>query len=321
MNDLISVIIPVYNTQHYLEKAIQSVLSQTYRSLEIILADDGSTDTSGKICDEFAASDARIRVIHKENGGISSARNAALALASGSYIFFLDSDDYLEPDALEYLYSNLITSDADISVGAICDVSEDGSELYRDILHLSAPVVVMNEKSFWAYSINKKIGVMATGKLYKRFFWDTLRFPDGKIHEDDGTIVKVMAQCHLIVCSDKICMNYRMRTGSIMQTAFSVKNLDKIAFLAERVTYFLSKEYYEYCYPAYFVGMELISKAVLCKDAALKKAGKEQYRTYRTLAKELLPHIKPLSQKISLTLFAANLSLYTLIRYRLRHTK
>lgn len=319
MNDLISVIIPVYNVQEYLEQTLQSVITQTYSSLEIILVDDGSTDASGKICDTYATTDARIRVIHKKNSGISGARNCGLDIASGNYTFFLDSDDFLEPNALELLYHNLIASDADISVGAIREVNEQGIELYCDILHLSAPVVVMNEKSFWAYSITKKIGVMATGKLYKRFIWDTLRFPDGKIHEDDGTIVKVMSQCNSIVCSDSICMNYRIRSGSIMQTTFSVKNLDKVAFFAERVTYFLSKGYYEYCYSTYFFGMELICKAYLSNEITLKQYTKKLYRSYRTLIKRLLPHIPFLSQKLSLLLFAANLPLYTLLRYRLRN--
>lgn len=106
-DDLISVIVPVYNVEKYLHKCINSILNQTYKNLEIILIDDGSTDNSGKICDEYALKDNRIKVIHKENGGLSSARNAGLDICSGDYIGFVDSDDYIAEDMYEYLYVNL----------------------------------------------------------------------------------------------------------------------------------------------------------------------------------------------------------------------
>ena len=318
MKAIISVIIPVYNVQEFLGEAIQSVLHQSYTELEIILVDDGSTDNSGKICDDYATSNPQIRVIHTKNGGVSAARNKALDIVRGDYIYFLDSDDYLEPDALETLYNNLVACDADMSVGSLRDVDEQGNEIYIDTLGLPKDIMVMDEKSFWSFSLTNKSGVMVTNKLFKQSIWKNLRFLEGKIHEDDGALVSIMRQCSTIVCTNKISMNYRVRTGSIMQTTFSEKNLAKIAFLSERVNYFLEKGYFEYCYGAYFSGMQLISKAYLSSEDTLIKRAKDEYKSYRKLAKYLLPHVKCLSKKCSLLLFYSNLYIYTLIRYKFK---
>ena len=113
---LISVIVPVYNVESYLKVCVDSILAQTYENLEIILVDDGSKDSSGKMCDEYAEKDARIKVVHKKNGGVSSARNKGLDVASGEYIGFVDSDDSTKPNMFEILYKNMVTSDADVSV-------------------------------------------------------------------------------------------------------------------------------------------------------------------------------------------------------------
>ena len=318
MDELISIIIPVYNVQEYLDEAIQSALKQTYTNLEIILVDDGSTDVSGKLCDNYAAIDNRVIVIHFPNGGLSKARNCGLDIATGSYIFFLDSDDYLEPDAIEHLLHNLTSHKADISVGSLRDVNESSEIIFDDALALPEPVVLLNERSFWKFSLTKKTGVMATGKLYKRFIWNSLRFPEGKIHEDDAVLVSVMRQCNSIVCTRKICMNYRIRSGSIMQTGFSVKNLDKISFLAERVNYFLENNYPEYLYGTYFAGMELISKAYLSENKTLKDRAKTEHKSYCALITAIRPYIKKHIQRCSLFLFFSHLGLYTFIRYKIK---
>lgn len=318
MKAIISVIIPIYNVQEFLGEAIQSVLHQSYTALEIILVDDGSTDNSGKICDNYAALNPQIRVIHTKNGGISSARNKALDIAAGDYIMFLDSDDYLEPDAIETLYNNLVACDADMSVGSLRIVDEQSKEVYTDTLGMPKDIMAMDERSFWSFSLTKQSGVMVTNKLFKQYIWKTLRFIEGKIHEDDAALVNIMRQCSTIVCTNKISMNYRVRTGSIMQTPFSEKNLAKVAFLSERVNYFLEKGYFEYCYGAYFSGMQLISKAYLSSENMLIKRAKEEYESYRKLAKRLFPHAKYMSQKCSLLLFYLNLHIYTFVRYKFR---
>ena len=125
MENLISVIVPVYNIEAYLRKCIDSILAQTYTNLEIILVDDGSTDNSGEICNEYAAKDARIRVIHKGNGGLSSARNTGIDIATGKYIGFVDSDDYLAPDMYEKLLGAIVNNHADISVCNVHHVDEN----------------------------------------------------------------------------------------------------------------------------------------------------------------------------------------------------
>ena len=119
-NSLISIIIPVYNVEKHLKKCVDSVLVQSYNNIEVILIDDGSTDKSGNICDKLALSDSRIVVKHKKNGGLSSARNMGIDEAKGEYITFIDSDDVISEDYIEYLYKNLIDNDSDISIGNIC---------------------------------------------------------------------------------------------------------------------------------------------------------------------------------------------------------
>ena len=125
MNELISVIVPVYNVEKYLRKAVQSIQNQTYKHLEIMLINDGSTDSSGNICDELANSDSRIVVIHKKNGGVSTARNEAQKLAKGNYVIYVDSDDYIHEEMIQSLYEQLIAENADVSSCSVMNVYQN----------------------------------------------------------------------------------------------------------------------------------------------------------------------------------------------------
>ncbi|HDT8053597.1 TPA: glycosyltransferase, partial [Enterococcus faecalis] len=120
----ISIIVPVYNVEKYLEKCVRSILAQTFTDFELILVDDGSPDSSGAMCDQFAEQDQRVKVIHKENGGLSDARNAGIEIATGEYLGFVDSDDYIADDMYELLYTNIVKEDADLSICGIYDVYE-----------------------------------------------------------------------------------------------------------------------------------------------------------------------------------------------------
>lgn len=180
--DLISVIVPVYNVEKYLEKCVQSIINQTYENLEIILVDDGATDNSGKICDEFAKKDSRIKVIHKENGGLSDARNFGLDIATGKYISFIDSDDFVNKRLFEILHKEIIKNDYDI---AFCDyfkffendnVDEEISNSYKILEHTKYSILNL----YYDIGHKHEKAVVAWGKLYKSKFFKDIRYPKGK---------------------------------------------------------------------------------------------------------------------------------------------
>ena len=183
-NDLISIIIPVYKVEKYLEKCIESVLKQTYTNLQIILVDDGSPDNCGKICDEYDKKDSRIEVIHKANGGLSDARNVGISKAKGRYIGFVDSDDYIKEDMYEILLNLIKKYDADVSICNLYDVI-DGNECIRN-----------KENGIREYSrldilkevlLDKNIQSYAWNKLYEKELFDEIKYPIGKKYEDIGT--------------------------------------------------------------------------------------------------------------------------------------
>ena len=176
--DLVSIIVPVYNVQKYLEKCIQSIRRQTYENLEIILSDDGSTDQSGAICDQYACSDSRIRVIHKENGGLSDARNAGIEIASGRYYMFVDSDDTIAPDTVKILYSAATEYHCGIAVCNMVRIYEDGTT--RPFYHPTGRMVVLeNQQRF--ETLNQP---SVCNKLFLAELFEGVRFPKGRFYED-----------------------------------------------------------------------------------------------------------------------------------------
>jgi len=174
-SELISIIIPVYNVEDYLARCLESILFQSFKDFEVLLIDDGSTDGSGKICDAYAQNDTRIRVIHKVNGGVSSARNVGLNNANGQYISFVDSDDFVHPCFLEFLYNSIKSSKADIS---ICDYEKrnDNTIIKHGINELTTEIREISHYDFSIYSISNHSTVVT--KLYrfdvlKNHFFDT----------------------------------------------------------------------------------------------------------------------------------------------------
>ena len=190
---LISVIIPLYNVQDYVGRAIASVCAQTYKNLEIILVDDGSTDLSGSICDEWAAKDSRIRVIHKQNGGVASARNTGLQAAKGEYITFVDSDDYIEAQMYEDMLGALLKNQADLAVCNYKAVDQNG---IRDTSTEDITVFQGREalEVFVAEDERYNIQIAVWNKLYKRELTENLGFEDGRIFEDIIYAAKLIAR-------------------------------------------------------------------------------------------------------------------------------
>lgn len=221
----ISVIIPVYNVEKYFKKCIESVLAQTFKDIEILLIDDGSTDRSGEICDDFAKKDTRIRVIHKKNGGVSSARNCGIENATSPLIGFVDSDDYIDSDMYEVLYNELKKADADI---AMCDlvncyenqkIEKHNREIVEELNSEQAIRMVMEAK---------KTSVTPVNKLYKRYIFDEIRYPEGKESEDAFVIVDILMRANKIVFTSKQKYYYIHRKGSITTSNFKEKDLNVI---------------------------------------------------------------------------------------------
>lgn len=229
MDSLISIIIPVYNVEKYIHECVESVVNQTYKNLEIILVDDGSTDSSGKLCDEFAEKCERIRVIHKTNGGLSSARNAGIEVATGDYLFFLDSDDYITRNAIEVLYSVAIENDADISIGRMERTTLRYNSACCDNISKSEINLYTSQEALVEMLYGRNYSTSAGGKLFRRGLFDDLEFPDGRFSEDLFTIYKTILRtkrvCYVSVLV--YCYYYR-REGSIVVSKYSKKHLEAI---------------------------------------------------------------------------------------------
>ena len=238
---LISIIIPVYKVEKYLEKCIKSVLSQTYKNLQIILVDDGSPDNCGNICDDYARVDNRIEVIHKANGGLSDARNVGLKAARGEYIGFVDSDDYVSNEMFENLYNTLISNDVDVSIcnfyividnKNIIKNADNGVKIYNKLEILKEIL------------LDKKIQSYAWNKLYKRELFEDIEYPIGKKYEDIGTTFYILEKCNKIVVSGSPEYYYLTRGDSIVNNNTEGTVIDYISLISDRYDY-IDKKYKE----------------------------------------------------------------------------
>lgn len=220
----ISVIVPVYKVEQYLSKCIESLLSQTYNNLEIILVDDGSPDRCGEICDFYSQKDSRVTVIHKRNGGLSDARNVGLKNCHGEYITLIDSDDYVLPDYCQVLLDLLIDNNADVSCVPICKYSESGKDISRK--YSGKLYEYTAAEAMTAMFENNKLSWCAQAKLYKRNLFNGIEYPVGKIMEDKATTYKIYNKCSKIVFKDTVEYMYLVRSGSIMNSGWSDKRLE-----------------------------------------------------------------------------------------------
>lgn len=236
---MISVIVPVYKVEPYLRRCVDSILAQTYADFELILVDDGSPDNCGAICDSYAEQDARVRVIHQENGGLSAARNAGIEAAQGEYLTFIDSDDLITVDCLEILYLTLNKAGADIAVGDM-QTFEDGEDVCTQVQPGEEVPTVMSgrEACLSIYRMDGKVPVMAWGKLYKAGLFEGIRYPVGMIHEDDATTPKLLYRAKKVTLTSDRLYCYRQRQGSIMSSDYSVRHFD-IVFATDKSIQFL----------------------------------------------------------------------------------
>ena len=212
MNQTISVIVPVFNVAGYLRQCVDSILSQDYGNLEVILIDDGSTDGSGEICDRYAALDSRVRAIHQKNGGAAAAKNAGLRLATGEYLAFADSDDYLEPDAYGFLMKALLETGADAVQGSFREVYRNRAEEQRiseEILE-GYDYLLRFPKDFSC--------ALLWNKLYRRALFDGVFFEEGHKIDDEYFTYQGFLQPRKVVRADRIVYNYRKRASSVMSS-------------------------------------------------------------------------------------------------------
>lgn len=239
----ISVIVPIYKVEQYLDRCVESILAQTVKDLEIILVDDGSPDACPKMCDEWAARHQNIRVVHKPNGGLSSARNAGIEVASGDYIGFIDSDDHILPDMYKCLLSALQTNDADMAICGYQYVDQSTDKV--DFVETGkSPLTdgVLNRKEAYEKLVASRAGysfyVTAWNKLYKKELFNNCRFPEGKLHEDEYSVHYFFKQCEKIAVTAKPLYMYMQRAGSIMNMGASLRSLDAVNALLDRYTFF-----------------------------------------------------------------------------------
>ena len=226
MDSKISIIVPVYNVEEYVEKCILSLINQTYQNLEIILVDDGSTDRSGSICDLYSKKDYRIKVIHKNNGGLSDARNCGLKESTGDFVCFIDSDDYIELDILESMVMQLITDNSDICCCAkVLDYAKN-----KIILNNGETFCVDNVSALKRLLINDDIDNSACDKLFRRKLFDNIVFPIGRYYEDIATTYKLFIASKKVSHINKIGYHYVIRNNSISTETFSKKQLDAVIF-------------------------------------------------------------------------------------------
>ncbi len=250
MNPLISVIVPVYNVEEYLPRCIDSIINQTYKNLEIILVDDGSPDNCGKICDEYAKKDSRIVVIHKENGGQSTAKNMALDIAKGEYIGFVDSDDYIAPNMYEELYQNLIDNQCDIAMCGRYNVYDDRTE---KVFVIDKPMVMENEDIIKRFLTWDNVDSAGCDKLIHKSLLTGIRFPAGYVCEDVIFVYRVLERCKRMIHIGAPMYYYVQRQGSTSRSTFSGKTMGLLMYHKEVFDlainkYPLLKKEADYCY-------------------------------------------------------------------------
>lgn len=313
--ELISVIVPIYKVEDYIRECIESIINQTYKNLEIILVDDGSPDNCGQICDDYAKKDNRIKVIHKENGGLSSARNAGLEIAKGEYISFIDSDDYVSERFIEILYRLCYENNADV---AECNLLRFKNKIEK--IEYSDGTVnlydnIQMQMRLYAKPVQVRT-VIVCNKLYKKVLFETLRFPVGKINEDEFTTYKVFNNTDKkIVVTSEILYFYRYNENSITGRSFNVKRLDVFEAYDERMAFY-QKVKQKFLYNCTIVKYQeiladyyvLAKKEITVPKEALNiiyNKAKENFEKYKNI-KNI-----PLKKRIKVKLFMSMPNLYS----------
>jgi len=305
-NPLISVIVPIYNVEEYLNRCVESIVNQTYQNLEIILVDDGSPDNCPQMCDEWAGKDSRIKVIHKENGGLSDARNAGMKIATGDYISFIDSDDWIDRKTFSLVMEKIIAAKAQI--GAFNIISVDSNSFTPD---LSDEYELLNSEQAIENTIDDTgVKTVAWNKVYHKNVLQGLTFPKGKLHEDEFFTFHALDKAEKIVYLHRQCYYYFQRPTSIMGQ-YNVKHLDMLDGVKNRMEFVRDR------YPRLYRKAKLsfsmcclFQYEALCKHKEVDSSGEyrhkvKQLRLSVTITKE---DVKGLDKKLAIYHRLTNLS-------------
>ena len=240
---LISVVAPIYKVEKYIRRCVNSIINQTYKNLEIILVDDGSPDGCPEICNEYEKQDQRVIVIHQENQGLAAARNTGLDNAKGDYIFFVDSDDYLDKYVIEKMFESAQENDADLVLCNYIYVDDYGNKLngkYSKKLEKK----VLNCREVFAQSGEHggEVFVVAWNKLYRKELWENYRYPVGKVHEDEFAFHHIVSECRKIVSTGYMGYYYVQREGSIMSSPSFKSCIDALDAYADRFDWYIANK-------------------------------------------------------------------------------
>lgn len=288
---LISIIVPVYNVERYLPRCVDSILAQTYENIEIILVNDGSTDSSGELCEDYAHRDSRVQTIHKANEGLADARNQGIQASAGMYCCFVDSDDYVADDYIAYLYQMARANCAQIAVCGYQKVYPSKGYLFdRIFCENNTNKTVRVYDSFHALeALLYQRGIIASawGRLFQRELFSELGFPKGRQHEDVAVMYRLFEHARKIVIGDEKKYYYQQRPDSIVHSAFDERRMDYIYFTQECITYMQDRH------------PELVNAAVsrhfsACFEllASIGKDKKAHGKAYEELVQEIKKHRK-----------------------------
>ena len=281
-NPLISVIVPIYNVEEYLNRCVESIVNQTYQNLEIILVDDGSPDNCPKMCDCWAENDNRIKVLHLQNGGAGKARNIGLGKAQGEWVVFVDGDDYIYPNMIQYLFELL--GDADLSECCIVNTFSDMASFSVE----DEDIVICNAEEALGYMIDDIIFRQTPpNKLYKKEIIKNIPFPEGNLIDDEFWTYKVLGECNCLKHSSLKLYAYRQQAGSVMHKKYSILRLqaldaqyERLKYLQERYPSLLQKAKIKFLLACIYHG-QMVQK--FCPDSEKKIAMKKVVTYYKSV--------------------------------------
>lgn len=317
---LISIIVPVYNVEKYLHQCIDSILSQTFEEFELLLIDDGSTDNSGKICDEYEEKDSRIKVIHQHNQGQAKARNVGIDAAGGEWLAFVDSDDYIASDMMSVLLETAVAHHADMVMCNFSRFKDSDENAVEEKLPTPFLSEVTEQHKFLHFVGNSELSVYHITpccKIYHKTVFEGIRYPEGRIYEDSAIAPALLDNAKKIVCLKDSLYFYRTNPQSTTQRRFSIKNFDYLLLYKDRIDYFLENGKTEYALKVsedffYFYINNYFK--IDCSDKAIRK----KLHKFRRLAWKVFPiyaKVKSvtLNQKISALMLIAFPGLFKMI--------
>lgn len=274
---LISIVVPVYNVEHYMRQCLDSICGQTYRNIEVVVVDDGSTDGSGEVCDEYARRDPRVVVVHEKNGGLSMARNVGMKHAKGDYFMFVDSDDWVEPYFCEYALTMLKDNNVKlVAFGHERFYEEPGKKRVSKSVHVRKPKKISASRAIGFLLGRVVVYNYAWNKIYDRTLFEGVEYPVGRVYEDNAVTYKVVHRAGEVFLSDRVLYHYRRRETSISFNRYKPQNIkDRFQIWEERLE-FLKVHYPEHVdFQIVHLAYEGLAAVTYCKGDAYKEFRKE----------------------------------------------